>query len=158
MRDVFSARVFIAFLLVGNVASATYIVSLKFGKPKIEPVKLKAVGKTDLSSVIEKYRKQSVRPALALKNEDVQVCFEEFLRTDPARTRGAIKVSWIIDQKGEATDIKLLSSDLNDKNLEDCVAEQIKSTKFSSPPVNELIPVAHKFNFQSRSPASISFE
>lgn len=157
MRDVFSARVFVAFLLMSNIASAAYIVTLKLNKPKIEPVVVKATEKSDLNSMIEKYRRQSVRTALALKNKDVQLCFEDFLRTEPDKTRGAIKVSWLIDQKGQATQVKLLSSDLNDKSLEDCVAEQIKSTQFLAPPVNELIPVAHKFNFQSRSPASINF-
>ncbi len=157
MRDVFSVRALIVFLFMGNVASAAYIVTIKLGKPKIEPVKTKFVKKNDPKLLVENYRNEIVRSILAEKNQAIEECYESFLKTEPEKTRGAIRVSWIINKDGNVTDLKLLGSDLKNENLENCVFHQVKSAAFSPPPLQEDVQVAHKFKFQSRSPANIEF-
>jgi len=158
MRYVLSTRTLVLFLFIGNVASGAYLVTMKL-KPAVpdSPQKIKILQKGNAGVGIEKYRKEVVRPALAAKNEAIENCFNQFLQTEPQRNRGNIRLSWIITKEGKVADLKLLGSDLKDENLEQCVTEHVKSLSFAPPPQEEDVHVAHKFKFQSRSPASINF-
>ncbi len=159
MRNVISARILLGIFFIGNIASGAYIVALKLDKSKAKTDRLAAKNqlKQDLNAELENYRKQVVRQALAMKSEDIETCFQDYLRDQPEKTQGAVKVSWTIDKRGAVSDVKLLSSDLENEFLEKCISDHVSSTQFTSPSFADEVQVAHKFNFRSRSPASISF-
>ncbi len=160
MRNVISTRVLLGIFFIGNIASGAYIVALKLDKSKAKTDRLAAKNqlKLDLNAELENYRKHVVRQTLASKSEDIEMCFQDYLKNSPEKTQGAVKVSWAIDKSGTVSDVKLLSSDLQNEFLEKCISDHVSSTHFISPTFAEEVQVAHKFNFRGRSPASISFE
>lgn len=161
MRNVKPIRILGLLLIIGNVASGAYFLAGKLDggeEIKAKDPSIATVKKIHKKSKIDDYRKQVIRTTLALKNENIEMCYQDFLKTEPEKTQGAVKVSWTIDKSGNVSLISLISSDLKSAFLENCLFEQVKSTQFAPPDFADEVQVAHKFKFYSRSPANVNFE
>lgn len=165
MKNVKALRLSLLFLLVSNIAGGAYLIQLNLNSSKDQQSGSATATNNNKDSKIsqeklqlETYRKQVVKKTLALKNEDIEMCYQDFLKTDPEKLQGAVKISWTINKQGQVSSVRLLSSDFKNDYLEKCLFDQVKSTTFSPPEFIDEVQVAHKFNFETRSPSSINFE
>jgi len=95
----------------------------------------------------------------SLKQEDeLQACYESYLRLQPQIEEGVVEVHWMLDRRGKVSSMEMVRSDLDDENFKKCLLEKIKKMTFRAPPKNQPTLVAHKFNFHKRSPANVNFK
>ena len=96
--------------------------------------------------------KPSITPQI--RQDKLEACYENFLKTKPQVDEGTLVVRWDINSKGQVSTTKVVESDLKDKKFTNCVIESLKQAHF---PQTATYPksVAHKYNFKRRSPASL---
>jgi len=54
----------------------------------------------------------------------------------------------VIDSQGKITRVSLVSSKLNDKNLEQCIIQKVKGLNFPSPEGTDKVTATISFNFK----------
>jgi len=54
----------------------------------------------------------------------------------------------MIDSKGRVTKVNLVSSKLNDKNLEQCIIQKIKELTFPAPEGSDKVTATVSFNLK----------
>jgi hypothetical protein len=92
------------------------------------------------------------------KGDDLQVCYESYLKREPKIEEGTVEVHWMLDKRGKISSMEMVHSDLEDENFVHCLLDKIKKMTFRPPPKAQPTLVAHKFNFKRRTPASLSFK
>jgi hypothetical protein len=103
--------------------------------------------------------KKAVLLEANLKQEDeLQACYESYLRLQPQIEEGVVEVHWMLDRRGKVSSMEMVRSDLEDEGFKRCLLEKIKKMTFRAPPKNQPILVAHRFNFHKRSAASVNFK
>lgn len=111
--------------------------------------KMKTIKATD--------QKGFLQEALMGVDDEMEGCYNEYLRREPVVTEGSVSVQWLVNAMGEAQDLRVADSELKDDELSTCILNNLKDIQFSPPPSAEPVQVAHKFRFRVRAPASIEF-
>jgi Ca-activated chloride channel homolog len=104
-------------------------------------VELGEISTTDGLSkeVLEKVLKQQI--------PSIELCYQKALEKKP-NIQGEANFQLIIDSKGRVTKVSLVSSKLNDKNLEQCIIQKIKELTFPTPGGPEIINATVSFNLK----------
>lgn len=92
------------------------------------------------------------------REDELQGCYENFLRTEPKVDEGTVEVHWMLDGRGHITSMEMAHSDLVDETFTQCLLDKIRKMTFKAPPKARPTLVSHKFNFHKRSPASLDFK
>jgi hypothetical protein len=103
-------------------------------------------------------RKGQVQGANLNQEDELQTCYESYLKRQPKVEEGVVEVHWMLDKGGRISSMELVRSDLEDQTFTHCLLEKIKKMTFHPPTVTRPTLVAHKFNFKRRTPASLSFK
>jgi len=86
-----------------------------------------------------------VEKTVAAGRYQLRLCYEMALRRNKM-ANGSMEWKWIIDSKGRASRLDLISSSINDEDLVRCVREKIASWHFPSP-VGGSVEVRYPFEF-----------
>ena len=89
--------------------------------------------------VLEKVLKQQI--------PSIELCYQKALEKKP-NIQGEANFQLIIDSKGRVTKVSLVSSKLNDKNLEQCIIQKIKELTFPAPEGTEKAIATVSFNLK----------
>ena len=104
--------------------------------------------KKDEASAPPPSGKDGIRKVIAGHAAEIQKCYTAELRNTPA-LEGKVTMAWIIDKTGGVSKSWIKSSTTKNKNLEDCMIENVNNWKFAPPPEGkEEINVSYPFVFK----------
>ena len=79
---------------------------------------------------------------------ELQICYKEFLKTNPNVTDGELKMDWQIDSDGEVISPEVVMSPFKSDTFHKCMAGKIALWKFPEPPIKKY--VTHTFKFEKK--------
>ncbi|MDH5655094.1 MAG: AgmX/PglI C-terminal domain-containing protein [Spirochaetia bacterium] len=103
-----------------------------------------AAGK-DGRTPVDPYIKNEVKNRIIKGYGELQICYKEFLKTNPKITDGDIKMDWQIDTDGDVISPEVITSPFSSESFHKCMAGKIESWKFPEPPIQKYI--SHTFKF-----------
>jgi TonB family protein len=103
------------------------------------------LGEVSTSSGLSKEAIQkTVKQALPV----IELCYQKALEKKP-NIQGEATFQLMIDSKGRVTKVNLVSSKLNDKNLEQCIIQKIKELTFPAPEGSDKVTATVSFNLKT---------
>jgi len=111
-------------------------------KPKRVSVEL---GEMTIDSGLSK---EAIQNGLKQQLPSIELCYQRALEKK-SNIRGEATFRLIIDSKGRVTKVSLVSSKLNDKNLEQCVIQKIKELTFPTPQGVDKVNVTVSFTLKT---------
>ncbi|HWU43232.1 MAG TPA: AgmX/PglI C-terminal domain-containing protein, partial [Bdellovibrio sp.] len=80
--------------------------------------------------------KEAIRRVIRAKLHEVKSCYERALNTleKGRRLEGKIVLGWDIVEKGQARNVKVVSSTLGNTQVENCIRDRLASWVFPEPP------------------------
>ncbi|WP_413558443.1 AgmX/PglI C-terminal domain-containing protein [Bdellovibrio sp. HCB209] len=92
--------------------------------------------------------KEAIRRVIRAKLHEVKSCYERALNTKAKGTRleGKVILGWEIVAQGQARNVKVKSSTLGDKQVENCIRDRLASWTFPEPPAG-LVAVIEAYPF-----------
>ncbi|UYL08990.1 AgmX/PglI C-terminal domain-containing protein [Bdellovibrio sp. SKB1291214] len=92
--------------------------------------------------------KEAIRRVIRAKLHEVKSCYERALNTKAKGTRleGKVILGWEIVAQGQARNVKVKSSTLGDKGVENCIRDRLASWTFPEPPAG-LVAVIEAYPF-----------
>jgi Ca-activated chloride channel family protein len=91
--------------------------------------------------------KEDIRKAVKQKIPSIEICYQQALDKKP-NIQGRVTLQLVIDSIGEVTKVTLISSKLNDKNLEQCILQKIKELTFLTPEGAQKVTVTISFDLK----------
>ena len=107
------------------------------GKPKLKP------GRPDVSGSLDK---RIIRKVVNQHKREIKACYEKQLQKKKG-LHGKVVVKWTIDQSGNVPSAVVVSSSMNDKAVEGCLAAAIKHWRFPAPKGGGIVVVSYPFVF-----------
>jgi len=108
------------------------------------------------------YEQNQVRNTIVKNNPIIQDCYLKHLEKKEAISSGKVQVDWQIAPSGDALSPQVVISTLNDKELDDCILEKVKSFKFPPPPSDKPIYTTFTYVFrkagESVAPEMVPFD
>jgi len=92
--------------------------------------------------------KEAVQKVLKEQLSSIELCYQKALEKNPS-IQGGMILQLIIDLKGRVTKASLVSSKLNDKNLEQCIIQKVKGLNFPPPEGTDRVTATVSFNFKT---------
>lgn len=74
-------------------------------------------------------------------------CYTDELQNSPD-LEGKIVLSWTVDNTGSVQEAKVKSSTLNNKNMESCMLDTLRSQKFPPAPDKTVAEITYPFLFK----------
>lgn len=143
-------------LFLGLVTTFTFQ-NWRFEKPIQKPQTETPKKIAAAAAPIEKPRIQ-LREAVLQQRNQIETCYDEYLRREPKRASGSISVTWTVGEKGNVIEPEISSSTLHDEDLKKCVLTRIGEMTFEPDSFATNAQISYKFNFKARSPSSLHFE
>jgi hypothetical protein len=91
------------------------------------------------------YEVNQVRNTIVKNTSVIQPCYLKHLEKKDAVTSGHLQLDWQISPSGEVISPQVVTSNLEDKDLEKCIVDKFKTLKFPPPPSDK--PVYSSFNY-----------
>lgn len=91
--------------------------------------------------------REPVRSAVRAPWGEYKKCYDNEYAKNP-ELEGKIVVEWFIDNAGKPSDAKVISTTLNNKNVEDCVVQIIMKTQFPPAPTGAVVQTRYPFLFK----------
>jgi Ca-activated chloride channel family protein len=91
--------------------------------------------------------KEAIQKVLKQQILSIELCYQKALEKKP-NIQGDVTFQLIIDPKGRVTKVSLVSSKLNDKNLEQCIIQKIKELTFPAPEGSDKVTATVSFNLK----------
>ncbi len=82
------------------------------------------------------------------RSPSIELCYQKALEKKP-NIQGEATFQLMIDSKGRVTKVNLVSSKLNDKNLEQCIIQKIKELTFPAPEGSDKVTATVSFNLKT---------
>lgn len=94
--------------------------------------------------------KEAVRRVVRHYLYEIRGCYQKELNKIERgqRLEGKVSISWDIVAKGVAKDVRVKSSTLNNRNVENCIRDRLASWEFPSPPDGMTAEVTFPFYFK----------
>jgi Ca-activated chloride channel family protein len=92
--------------------------------------------------------KEAVQKALKQQLSSIELCYQKALEKAPT-IQGEATFRLVINSQGKITKVSLVSSKLNDKNLEQCLIQKVKGLNFPSPEGTDKVTATISFNFKT---------
>ncbi len=93
--------------------------------------------------------KEGIRRVVRQNQREVQACYEKALNQDPG-LNGKILLEWEIGERGRVGSVRVLSSSVSNKIVEQCMMTALKRWTFPEPPPDQTAVVAFPFVFMSQ--------
>jgi len=94
------------------------------------------------------YHAKEVRNTITKKQNMLQTCYLNFLKTKPEKTDGKSHLDWMIQSKGDVTKVEVIRSELDNEPFLKCLTREIATWKFPPPPAGSPTYVDHEFHFK----------
>lgn len=101
--------------------------------------------KTERGRDEDPYIANQVKNTIVKGYVQIRDCYNVFIDKKPKVTDGKIMIDWTILEDGNVEKVELVSSEIPDEELPQCMIEKIKDFKFPPPPLGRPKYVAHKF-------------
>lgn len=75
----------------------------------------------------------------------VRDCYNVFIDSKPTVTDGRVMLDWTINSDGEVEKAELVSSEIQNENLTNCMLDVVRKFQFPPPPGGKPKYIAHKF-------------
>lgn len=85
--------------------------------------------------------RDDVRAAVSRHNDGVRHCFER------SKLAGTVEVRWRIDDWGEASDVSVVSTDVDDERVARCIVRRVHTIAFPSRPGRADVRVRYPFAY-----------
>jgi Ca-activated chloride channel family protein len=92
--------------------------------------------------------KEDIQRIIKQQIPSIEVCYQKALEKK-TNIQGKVTLQLFIGPKGRVTKVSLVSSKLNDQNLEQCVLQKIKVVTFPGPKDTDKATVNVSFNFRT---------
>jgi Ca-activated chloride channel family protein len=92
--------------------------------------------------------KETIQKTFKQKLTAIELCYQKALEKKP-NIQGEATFQLMIDPKGRVTKVSLVSSKLNDKNLEQCIIQKIKELTFPAPEGSDKVTATVSFNLKT---------
>mgnify|MGYP001164658233 CR=1 FL=1 len=90
--------------------------------------------------------KEKVREVIRKNLEEIRKCYEKVAELQPDLA-GNVTLDWSLTENGSVEKIKVQSSSLQSKEVENCVADLVKSLKFPKPMSEKTVHITYPFVF-----------
>lgn len=130
-------------LLAANLFKSPPTVEVVQQEPEAAPS-----AKTDRGRDEDPYIANQVKNTLLKGYVQIRDCYNAFVDKKPAVTDGIVMIDWTIQPDGEVRKAELVSSELNDEDLSNCMIKAIEGFTFPPPPNGKPKYVAHKYRFK----------
>lgn len=94
------------------------------------------------------YEQNQVRNTIVKNNSIIQECYLKHLEKENAVTSGRVQVDWQIAPSGDTLSPQVVTSTLDDKDMDECIVEKVRTFKFPPPPTDK--PVYTTFTYVFR--------
>lgn len=98
-------------------------------------------------SVEEEQYTQEVERYIQSKLKQVRLCYQQAVQSNP-NLAGQVVYQWVITPTGKAVSVKVTSTTLNSKAVEQCIKSRISKWRFPSPRGGGTFTVKYPFIFQ----------
>lgn len=92
--------------------------------------------------------KETIQKIIKQQIPSIELCYQKALEKKP-NIQGGITLQMVIDSSGRVAMVSLVSSKLNDKNLEQCIIQKIKGITFPTPESTEKVNATVSFNLKT---------
>lgn len=92
--------------------------------------------------------KKAIQNGLKQQLRPIELCYQKALEKK-SNIQGEATFRLMIDSKGRVTKVSLISSKLNDKNLEQCIIQKIKELTFPTPQGTDTVTVTVCFSLKT---------
>jgi Ca-activated chloride channel family protein len=92
--------------------------------------------------------KETIQKVIKQQIPSIELCYQKALEKKP-NIQGVITLQMVIDSSGRVAMVSLVSSKLNDKNLEQCIIQKIKGITFPTPEGTEKVNATVSFNLKT---------
>lgn len=91
--------------------------------------------------------KENVRRTIRKNLFHFKNCYEAEAKANPAVKDGKVVLAWTINDLGDVIESKVASSQLQNRNVEQCLLNVLRAVKFPSPPQGRRAEVSYPFVF-----------
>lgn len=96
----------------------------------------------------QKSYNDTIRASIRSSTKTFQNCYDGLLKKYPkAKRSGRMILKWLIIEKGEVRDTKIVSSDFKNKDFESCMVAAVNKISFAEPKANVHTEVVYPFSF-----------
>jgi Ca-activated chloride channel family protein len=99
-------------------------------------------------SSIKGLSEEDIKRAIKQQIPSIEICYQKALEKKP-KIQGVVTFQLVIDSKGKVTKVSLVSSKLEDKNLEQCIIQAIKELSFPRPEGTDKATVSVSFTLRT---------
>ena len=96
------------------------------------------------------YEQNQVRNTILKNNSLIQECYLKHLEQKNATSAGKIQVDWQIAPDGTVLSPQVVASTLNDKSMDTCVLEKLKTFLFPPPPSDKPVYTTFSYLFRKQ--------
>ena len=102
--------------------------------------------------------KAVLKEAMLAQRNEIETCYDDYLRREPKNMNGSIAVKWAIGTEGKVQSPTITESEIEDSLLKDCVLDQVSRMTFDPKKFAENMQFSYRFHFKARAPGSVNFE
>jgi TonB family protein len=142
--------------LVGSFGLSVVLVGVLFLRtPKSQPVHPSLIP-VNVSSEKQKpeykspYEQNQVKNTIVKNNPLIQECYLAHLKKEKALTSGKVQVDWQISPQGETLMPQIVTSTLDDSDMDQCVLEKVKTFQFPPPPSDKPVYTTFTYVFRKQ--------
>jgi hypothetical protein len=95
------------------------------------------------------YERREVKNTIIKNADSIQSCYKELLATSPKIKNGKVVVDWQIGTEGQVISPSVITSEFQDKTMNDCLVKKIGAIEFPPPPDGKRQYISHKFFFKT---------
>jgi Ca-activated chloride channel family protein len=92
--------------------------------------------------------KEAIQKVVKQQIPSIEICYQKALGKTSA-VQGEVSFRLIINSKGRVIKLSLVSSKLNNKNLEQCIIQKVKGLNFPPPEGTDKVTAAISFDFKT---------
>jgi len=153
-----SKNTVIAAALMTAVLSGAYLLATEAGLLSAKVASAAMQTREQLQDRMPMRKKGILLEAGLGREDELQNCYEAFLKREPKIDEGVVEMHWMLDPRGKISSMEMVHTDLEDADFTQCLLEKMKKMTFKPPPKARPTLVAHKFNFHKRASSSLDFK
>lgn len=96
------------------------------------------------------YEQNQVRNTIVKNNQIVQECYLKHLEKENAIGSGRVQVDWQIAPSGDTLNPQVVTSTLDDKEMDECIVEKVKAFQFPPPPSDKPVYTTFTYVFRKQ--------
>ena len=94
------------------------------------------------------YEQNQVKNTIVKNNPQIQECYLKHLEEKDAVSSGRVRLDWNISPEGEVLSPQVISSSMNNSQLDNCILGKFKEFKFPAPPSDKPVYTTFTYIFR----------